>query len=232
MSLVLLVAGCGSDEADNAGDVDLVESIPDAPLVADRADTVEGLAEEYLGQIDEFAVALAESDDTAGAQALAGLSPLAVNKLHAIARRLEALAVPEPATREAISRQIESHQEELERSLGSREDFFGRLAPSLRPTVENAMGEFTNALGEVAPVIQQYFSAEMKSPPPPEPGAPSGSPLPESLPEAESLPARPPGAGGAPVAPEPEVEPINEPESADPPSSQIGPASLPEPGQR
>ncbi len=216
LGVLLLVAGC---EGDESGGLRGDSEIPlDARGAGDavRESTVESLAAEYLEQLDALALALAEADNEAGAQALADLSPLAANKIHAIARRLEALPVPGQEVRAVINRKIEVRQEEMEKSLGSWEEFFTRLDPSLRPAVEGAMNEFTIALGEVAAITDEYFSAEKESPPPPEPGAAPGAPLPEAVPfdRADADPGLTP--------PVPEVAPTTGPDPEEGPAPPPG----------
>ena len=78
------------------------------------------------------------------------------------------------------------------------------------------MKEFTIALGEVAAITDEYFSAEKESPPPPEPGAAPGAPLPEAVPfdRADADPGLTP--------PVPEVAPTTGPDSEEGPAPPPG----------
>ena len=199
----LVMAGCGDDEkgdppeklppAEGGSTTPRPAPEPLAPTPEPApADTVEGLADEFMVQLDQLGSAFATVSDADSASKVAEITPLATAAFKSIVLRLEKLEVPPKALRDTISVELKARQEKMARKLGGQEDFLNGLDAAVRPIVEKSMKEFSLTMEEIAPVVAKYFQESADpptAPPPPEPVDPQVAPSEPMPPPSEPTPA-------------------------------------------
>jgi len=134
---------------------------PDKAAKAPKKDTVEGIASLVLAEFLKIGKAWSGVKDAAGAKVASAKMDAVSANLTGLAERLKKLPKPTAAERKTLNEKMEKQEAELQKifgtlmALGSNKD--------VAPTMQAAMGKFSETMETIDPVFSAYFDEEAEA---------------------------------------------------------------------